>query len=119
MANKLANSSLIPNHLSAIHRPSTNPSFPINTQSKSDFAEWSDVSGQKLHLEIWGKVGSYWLGAEGTDEKSKGKRKEKEKMMDLEINERDWKVLEQWDINLEELVPLPAEVSALKAYQIH
>ena len=115
MPNKLADPSLIPNHLSAIHRPSTNPSFPINIQLKSDFGEWTDVSGQKLHLEIWGKVGSYWPGAEGTDE-NKGKGKGKGKQVNQEINQRDWKVLEQWDIDLQELVPLPTEVSTLKAY---
>ena len=114
MPNKLTDSSLIPNHLSAIHRPSTNPSFPINIQLKSDFTEWTDVSGQKLHLEIWGKVGSYWPGAEGTDE---NKENGKGKQVNQEINQRDWKVLEQWDINLQELVPLPTEVSTLKAYQ--
>lgn len=117
MVDNSADSTLIPNHLSAIHRPSTNPSFPINTQSRSDFAEWTDVSGQKLHLEVWGRVGSYWPGAEGPDEKSKGKGKEKQAPVDQEISERDWKVLEQWNIDLEELVPLPVEVSAPEAYQ--
>lgn len=62
-------------------------------------------------------MGSYWPGAEGPDEKSKGKGKEKQAPVDQEISERDWKVLEQWNIDLEELVPLPVEVSAPEAYQ--
>ena len=114
MTNKPAGSSVIPNHLSIIHRPSTNPSFPINTQSKSDFAEWTDVSGQKLHIEIWGKVGSYWPGAGDTNE---NKENGKERQVNQEINKRDWRVLEQWDLDLEELVPLPVEVGAFKTNQ--
>jgi hypothetical protein len=109
----------IPDYLSRIHRPSTNPSFPIDPLSRHEFAEWTNVSGEKLKVEVWGKVGLDWHGVEGMDRiaKSKGKGKEREKGEEWPEDESDrpvWKVLEEWNINLADLVPLPEDVSSLQ-----
>ncbi|KIM84680.1 hypothetical protein PILCRDRAFT_818278 [Piloderma croceum F 1598] len=107
----------IPDYLSQIHRPSTNPSFPIDPLSRHEFAEWTDVSGEKLKVEVWGKVGFDWHGIEDVDRiaKSKGKGKERERNEEWPEDESDrsvWKVLEEWSINLADLVPLPEDLAS-------
>ncbi|KAE9409382.1 hypothetical protein BT96DRAFT_1090882 [Gymnopus androsaceus JB14] len=87
----------IPDYLSPIHQPSTNPTFSVDP--KSEFASWTDFSAVKLKIELWAKVGS---------ERSShvnGKGKEKERAAG---DQADWQVLEEWsEINLNELIPLP------------
>ena len=102
----------IPNYLSPIHRPSTNPLFPIDARSKHEFADWTDSSAEKLKVEVWGKVGSGWR----SDGNVNGKGKERERgHPDAEGGEDgvDWKVLEEWNIHLADLVPLPKDASSL------
>jgi hypothetical protein len=88
----------------------------MDPRSKHEFAEWTDLSGEKLKVEIWGKVGLDWHGVEDVDvtlnSKGKGKEKEKERPED-ESDNPEWKVLEEWNINLADLVPLPEDVSSL------
>jgi UV radiation resistance-associated gene protein len=100
----------LPSYFSPIHRPSTNPSFAIDARSRYEFAEWTDVSGERLKVDIWGKVGLGWPGAENAGGISKGK--EKERLGDGH-QRPEWKVLEQWNVNLADLVPLPDDVSFL------
>jgi hypothetical protein len=76
------------------------------------------VNGEKLKVEIWGKVGLDWHGVEDVDRiaKSKGKGKEREREEEWPEDDSDrsvWKVLEEWNINLADLVPLPEDVSFL------
>jgi UV radiation resistance-associated gene protein len=103
----------IPNYRSAIHRPSTNPSFTIDPRSKHEFAEWTDLSGEKLKVEVWGKVGLYWHGVEDAYGAVKNKGKQKEKELSESESDTEWKVLEEWIINLADLVLLPEDVSLL------
>ena len=77
------------------------------------------MSGEKLKVEVWGKVGLGWHGVADVDgiTKSKGKGKEKEGEEEWPKGESDrpvWKVLEEWNINLANLVPLPEDVSSLQ-----
>ncbi|GJE87893.1 hypothetical protein PsYK624_039770 [Phanerochaete sordida] len=98
----------IPDYLSPIHRPSTNPSFSIDAQSHFDFARDTDLSGARMTVEIWGKVADPLPLAQPN-----GKGKEKARYADdKEAAEQggEWKVLERWDVNLSELVPLSDNV---------
>ncbi|KAJ7139545.1 UV radiation resistance protein and autophagy-related subunit 14-domain-containing protein [Mycena epipterygia] len=93
----------LPDYLSPIHRPSTNPSFAIDAGSGYESGPWTDPSGQKFKVELWGKVGDAWK----SHEPAPGKGKEKEKARgDAEDGEAEWKVLEEWMVNLEQLLPL-------------
>jgi len=87
----------------------------MDPRSKHEFAEWTDLSGEKLKVEIWGKVGLDWHGVEDVDvtlnSKGKGKEKEKERPED-ESDNPEWKVLEEWNINLADLVPLPEDLAS-------
>jgi UV radiation resistance-associated gene protein len=86
----------------------------MDPQSKFEFAEWTDVSGAELKVEVWGKVGPHWHGIEdvgGTVEGGgKGKEKETERL-ENKSDIPDWRVLEEWNINLSDLVTLPEDVS--------
>lgn len=97
----------LPNYFSPIHRPSTNPSFAIDARSKYEFADWTDTGGERLKIDIWGKVEIGWPGAENSSGTLKGK--EKEWLRDAH-GRPEWKVLEQWNVNLADLVPLPDDV---------
>ncbi len=85
-----------PDYISSIHRPSTNPSFLIDPQF--DFPEWTDCSSQTLHIEAWAKVAAKTASTVSR----KGKEKES---VDFE-----WKALDEWNIDLSELVPVPEGV---------
>jgi hypothetical protein len=87
----------------------------VDPRSKHEFAEWTDLSGEKLKVEVWGKVGLDWHGVEDGDgiAKSKGKGKGREKEGPGDEGDRpEWKVLEEWNINLADLIPLPEDVSS-------
>jgi UV radiation resistance-associated gene protein len=105
--------SSVPNYLSPIHRPSTNPSFTIDPMSKHDFAEWTDLSSDQMNVEIWGRVGN--VSPSNSPGRRKGKGKEAEEQPITENNE-DWKVLEEWNVKLADLIPLPKDVSLSFAY---
>jgi UV radiation resistance-associated gene protein len=98
----------IPNYLSPIHRPSTNPSFSIDAHSRHEFAEWTDMSAEKLKVEVWGKVESGWQSHGHLS--GKGKEKERDHS-NPEEGGADWKVLEEWNIDLGDLVCLPEDAS--------
>lgn len=99
--------SILPNYFSPIHRPSTNPFFVIDARSKYEFAEGTDVSGERFKINIWGKIGSSWLCSENVAGTSKGKEKE---WLEDGHGKPEWKMLEQWNVNLTDLVPLPDDV---------
>ncbi|KAG5654280.1 hypothetical protein H0H81_005129 [Sphagnurus paluster] len=88
----------IPNYFSPIHRPSTNPYFVIDAHSNRDFTEGTDCSGHKMKIEVWGRVGCGWRG------NVTGKGKEKE--VDSLEADMDWKILEERDVDLRDLIPL-------------
>ncbi|KAJ7642286.1 hypothetical protein B0H17DRAFT_464700 [Mycena rosella] len=91
----------LPDFISPVHRPSTNPLFAIDARSGYESGPWTHSGGQKLTVELWGKVGDEWKGHEGVP----GKGKEKEQPADDE--EAEWRVLEEWKFNLGDLVLLP------------
>lgn len=97
----------IPDFLSPVHRPSTNPAFSIDARETLDFASTTDLRGSRMTVEIWGKV------ADLTSPRHKGKGKERAHCTEnTEIGQQghEWKVLEHWDVNLNELIPLPEDV---------
>ncbi|EIW86351.1 hypothetical protein CONPUDRAFT_133794 [Coniophora puteana RWD-64-598 SS2] len=94
----------VPDYMSPIHRPSTNPAFTIDGRSSYEFAEWTDRSTNYFHVQLWAKTGSQV----DIHSSVKGKGKEKETQVD---GLKDWKVLEEWDVHLQELVPLSEELS--------
>ncbi|KAJ7806116.1 hypothetical protein B0H14DRAFT_2876540 [Mycena olivaceomarginata] len=74
----------LPDYLSPIHRPSTNPLFTIDAQAGS----WIDPSGQKLKVELWGKIRE-----DLKNDPLSGKGKEKEKPRDHDFTgEDEWRV---------------------------
>ncbi|KAG6869056.1 hypothetical protein C0993_004729 [Termitomyces sp. T159_Od127] len=89
-----------PHYFSPIHRPSTHPRFAIDINSIYDFAEGIDGSGTRLKIEVWGKVGPGW------NNKLSGKGKEK--FVDPTTG---WRILQERDFDLRDLVPLPASFS--------
>ncbi|KAJ7171868.1 hypothetical protein C8R43DRAFT_1146446 [Mycena crocata] len=88
----------LPDYLSPIHRPSTNPSFAMDTRSNFETGPWTDPSGQKLKVELWGKVGDAWKNREP----AAGKGKEKA----MDNGDAEWRVLEEWKVDLGDLMPL-------------
>ncbi|TCD66780.1 hypothetical protein EIP91_000971 [Steccherinum ochraceum] len=98
-----------PLYRSATHRPSTNPSFNVDIRGQIEHLEEVDISGSRLHVEIWGNTPSSRPGyhSEHSAESShsrKGKQKEQ-----MGSGLKQWRVLEQWDVDLAALVPITAE----------
>ncbi|KAK7064710.1 hypothetical protein R3P38DRAFT_2492219 [Favolaschia claudopus] len=75
---------LLPDYISPVHRPSTNPLFTMDVQS----GFWSNPSGQRLNIELWGK----------------GKQKEESGRDGSE--DEGWRVLEEWNLDMGQLLPL-------------
>jgi hypothetical protein len=69
------------------------------------------LSAEKLKVEVWGKVESGWQSHGGVN--GKGKEREQDHL-DHEESGVDWKVLEEWDIDLGDLVCLPEDASFLQ-----
>ncbi|KDQ54913.1 hypothetical protein JAAARDRAFT_38027 [Jaapia argillacea MUCL 33604] len=92
-----------PDYISPIHRPSTNPKFPLDPWSGREFPEWTDLTSSIFLVQLWGKVEGW-----GYDSDPKGKGKAKAKNVDSpESKEKlQWKVLEQWNVDLSKLSPL-------------
>ena len=65
--------------------------------------DWTDLSSQKMRVELWGRVGTGW----GVSATVKGKGREREPTS----TNVEWKPLETWEIDLARLVPLPEQVS--------
>jgi hypothetical protein len=61
-----------------------------------------------MKVEIWGRVGNSWLSVNPDRGKGKGKEVEGGPVTD---NTNDWKILEEWNVKLADLVPLPDDVS--------
>lgn len=93
-----------PNYISDIHHPSTNPSFPLDPRSGYDVAKWTNLAARKVSIQVWGKV------PDGMQSGGKGKGKWKAPMETVKGSVGQWKVLEEWNVNLDELVPLSDEV---------
>jgi hypothetical protein len=100
----------VPNYISPIHPPSTNPSFVIDAQSTFEFAPWTNLSADTMKIELWAKTVRHPISGAPLD--GKGKQKE------VSVTDRDdstregagWSVLEHWNVTLADLVLLTPEV---------
>jgi len=95
----------VPDFVSAIHRPSTNPQFTLDV---NDFPKWTDPSASHMTVQLWTK-----LRPEPpcvlVNDKGKGKVSD-----DVDTWDLQWRMTVKWDICLNDLVPLPEdEVSSL------
>ncbi|RPD81566.1 hypothetical protein L226DRAFT_527840 [Lentinus tigrinus ALCF2SS1-7] len=105
----------VPDYISPIHWPSTNPVFQL---SKYEFAPGTDLSGAKMRVEVWGRSshegGSIFRPSASSLEMPNGKGKEKQ--VDATQGDSGWKVLESWVVSLNELKPLPEELARNPAH---
>jgi hypothetical protein len=106
-ANLAKPSSPTPKYLSPLHRPSTNPLFHFDARFDLDFLSWTDTGGQVLKLEIWGKIPTHRPQDIPTNER----RPSGSNSLDDETYE--WKMLDDWDVDLQDLIPLSDEVRSL------
>ncbi len=90
-----------PVYFSPIHRPSTNPLFYLDVQSGRDFYRPCDTSGESLKVEVWGKVPLRERNHDTSDH-HKGEIAQE--------GHSHWKLLEEQEIHLNKLLPLPDDV---------
>lgn len=90
----------IPNFLSPIHRPSTNPQFFIDEDSTRSFSPWTDFSSTKFQAEIWGHL----LSSTKLSDKGKMKR------TITHTTNKEWRVLGSWQVDTSDLLPLNSVV---------
>ena len=90
-----------PVYFSPIHSPSTNPHFAIDVRGGHDFASGCDDVGQIVKVEAWGKMSI--TGREG-----KFHEASQEKPND------DWRLLNDWDVDLDNLVLLPDDPNSMQ-----
>ncbi|KAF8973835.1 hypothetical protein BDZ97DRAFT_1912290 [Flammula alnicola] len=105
MEKVVTNKSESPVYFSPIHRPSTNPFFPIDARSGRDFPQWSDTSGHSLKIEVWGKV-----AVRGRREEWALHGRQHQTEPPIDDDAHDWKLLDERDINLNKLIPLPDDL---------
>lgn len=96
-----------PKYLSPPHRPSTNPLFHFDARFDLDFLSWTDTCGHVLKLEIWGKIPTH----RPQDVRTNEQRPSGSVSFDDEAFE--WKMLDDWDVDLQDLIPLSDEVRSL------
>ncbi|KZT06207.1 uncharacterized protein LAESUDRAFT_726023 [Laetiporus sulphureus 93-53] len=103
----------VPSFISPIHWPSTNPAFQLDARSRGEFAPGADLSGSKMRVEVWGHVkrGLGWSSSGDRDLKGKGKERERSEQDGLE-----WKLLQGWDVDLGDLVPLSKELATYPSH---
>ncbi|KDQ17682.1 hypothetical protein BOTBODRAFT_29844 [Botryobasidium botryosum FD-172 SS1] len=95
-----------PIYVSPPHRPSTNPAWS-SLDWERDFFEWADTRGAKLHVAVWGRVGQAHPGTWTSNSKGKEKEKAFDPNSDDELG---FKVLEEWDVDLDDLERLGPEL---------
>lgn len=98
----------VPNFISGIHRPSTNPDFPLDL---NDFSKWTDLSATHMTVHLWARLPPDSPSVLGHD-------KGKEKMSnDVDISDPQWRIAGKWDLCLADLVLMPDEVSSSQFQQ--
>ncbi|KAI0825239.1 hypothetical protein BC628DRAFT_1410305 [Trametes gibbosa] len=101
----------VPDYISPVHWPSTNPVFQL---SKYEFAPGTDLSVSRMRVEVWGHVGDPDAANDQPDPRGKGgdvKGKGKEKQAGSGHQSSEWKVLESWDVDLGRLTPLSEDLA--------
>ncbi|KAI0271615.1 hypothetical protein BC834DRAFT_452704 [Gloeopeniophorella convolvens] len=96
----------VPNFISGIHGPSTNPNFSLDLASGNDFSKWTDPSATHLTVHLWAKLHP---DSPSSTARDKGKRRQSH---EPDISDPQWTVVEKWDVCLSDLVPLDDEVVA-------
>lgn len=96
-----------PVYFSPIHRPSTNPYFPVDARPGQDFPVYRDVGGQVLTVEIWGRM--------GMSHRREGTVHEDPSHAEINCN-NEWRLLDGWDVDLAQLIPLPHDVRSYLAW---
>ncbi|CAA7260021.1 unnamed protein product [Cyclocybe aegerita] len=96
-------SSHLPVYFSPIHRPSTNPFFPLDPRSGRDIPSRCNVSGQIFKVEAWVRTS---LPRRGDEEEKRSHSKE----FISGDSAPDWKLLGEWEIDLNKLIALPDDL---------
>jgi hypothetical protein len=100
----------VPNFISGVHRPSTNPDFSLDL---NDFSKWTDPSATHISVQLWARLPPDSPSAQRNE-------KGKEKTSDgVDISDPQWRIAGKWDICLADLVPYPDEVSSSQFQQEH
>ncbi|KAL4068411.1 hypothetical protein V8B97DRAFT_1975567 [Scleroderma yunnanense] len=99
----------VPNYISSVHRPSTNPIFPIDPSS-NEFAPHTNLSADKVKIELWARNGE-----RGPPMDVKGKQKEVPETANLSPAS-EWKRLNEWSVTMSDLVPLLNELEDRQSY---
>ncbi|KAI0078487.1 hypothetical protein K474DRAFT_902051 [Panus rudis PR-1116 ss-1] len=103
---------LTPDFYSEVHKASTNPSFIIDPQRHLSTAK--NLSGSRLRVEVWARSAHGHEHAQsGQNEKGKGRATG---IGSFDANGHGWKVLESWDVDLNELIPLPDDFASHPTY---
>lgn len=86
-------------YCSRTHRPSTNPIFPFdfNSQSTSSLAGFT---GHRLIVEIWGRDAGQFI-------KEDYRTDHRPRPLGYDLHQSDWRKLDDWDVDLRRLVPVP------------
>ncbi|KAI6032096.1 UV radiation resistance protein and autophagy-related subunit 14-domain-containing protein [Pisolithus microcarpus] len=100
----------VPNYISPIHPPSTNPIFTVDSGS-NEFTQDTDMSSNAVKVELWAKTEERSLSLN-----SKGKQKEISNPSDISLQGSEWKLLDEWNVALSGLVPLPPELENRQSY---
>ena len=98
---------IVPDYISPVHWPSTNPTFQIDARSRGEFSPNANLSDSKMRIEVWGRVkhGLGWASIRHGDVKGKGRAPDLHDADSLE-----WRILESWDFDLMDLRPLTDDV---------
>ncbi|KAI9512281.1 hypothetical protein F5148DRAFT_1163753 [Russula earlei] len=89
----------VPNFISVIHSPSTNPDFSMDFD---DFSKWTDPSATHITVQLWAKSRQDSPSEFGND---RG-----EKIFD-DDSDSQWRMAGKWDVCLIDLVPFSDEMS--------
>ncbi|KAF5338447.1 hypothetical protein D9758_012237 [Tetrapyrgos nigripes] len=89
--------SSLPDYISPIHRPSTNPLFPIDARSEMPGA---DISQDRFKVVLWAKIGADRKDTKDVNGKGKAKEQSERTAVD------DWQIVEEWKVDLNDLMPL-------------
>lgn len=100
----------VPNYISPIHLPSTNPIFAVDSGS-NEFTQGTDLSSDTVRIELWAKTEERSLSLN-----SKGKQKEISSQNDVSSQGSEWKLLDEWNVVLSDMVPLPPELENRQSY---
>lgn len=85
-----------PIYFSSIHRPSTSPHYMIDTRLGS--LSHDSTSGKTFKIELWGRATIPGHGSVFQDRVGR------------EDSQVDWRIVDEWQVNLDKLVPLSDDV---------